>query len=78
MYEQSYSYDWFHESSLDIAMDYELLAMETQVELEQMREHMQEELVALRDELGLMKKIVTVETTLHMVVVCTVSSFEWM
>ena len=59
-------------------MDYELLAMETQVELEQMREHMQEELVALRDELGLMKKIVTVETTLHMVVVCTVSSFEWM
>ncbi|CAH1420749.1 unnamed protein product [Lactuca virosa] len=52
----SFSYDGFHTSDLDIPSDYELVVMEMQVEVETLRNHMNKELMAVREQLALMQK----------------------
>ncbi|CAH1416416.1 unnamed protein product [Lactuca virosa] len=69
--------DGLRESDLDIPpTEYELLAMEIQVELEQMRQQMQAEMVAMRTELHGMKNIlkatVAISISLFPGVVCGV------
>ncbi|CAH1437513.1 unnamed protein product [Lactuca virosa] len=67
--EQSFSYIGFRESDLDIPTDYELHAMETQVQLEKMRDAMQHQLGEIMVEIVLLKKIVIVMAVIGVAVV---------
>lgn len=52
----SFSYGGFHASDLDIPTDNELFAIELQVEVEKLRNNMNKELMAVREQLELMQK----------------------
>ncbi|CAH1431134.1 unnamed protein product [Lactuca virosa] len=58
--EQRFSYGGFRVSYLDVPTDYELHAMETQVQIEEMRDNMRQQLGKFREEIRYLKKIVTV------------------
>ncbi|CAH1436702.1 unnamed protein product [Lactuca virosa] len=57
--EQSFSYDVFRASELDLPSDYELHAMETQVQIEELRDEMRQQLGELREEIRYLKRKVT-------------------
>ena len=52
----SFSYGGFHASDLDIPTDNELLAMEIQVEMENLRNDFTVELVEIREQMAVMQK----------------------
>ncbi|CAI9296221.1 unnamed protein product [Lactuca saligna] len=57
--EQSFSYGGFIISDLEIPTDYELHAMETQVQIEKMRDDMRQQLAEFREEICYLKRKVT-------------------
>ncbi|CAH1433693.1 unnamed protein product [Lactuca virosa] len=57
--EQSFSYGGFRASELDLPSNYELHAMETQLEIEEMRDEMRQQLGEFREEIRNLKRKVT-------------------
>ncbi|KAL7600379.1 hypothetical protein Lser_V15G22864 [Lactuca serriola] len=57
--EQSFSYGGFRASELDSPTDYELHAMETQVQIEEMRDEMRHQLGEFKEEIRNLKSKVT-------------------
>ncbi|CAH1424587.1 unnamed protein product [Lactuca virosa] len=57
--EQSFSYGAFRASELDLPSDYELHAMETQVQIDELRDEMRQQLGELREEIRYLKRKVT-------------------
>ncbi|CAH1453344.1 unnamed protein product [Lactuca virosa] len=88
--EQSFSYGGFRVSDLDVLTDHELHAMKTQVQIEEMRDDMRQQLGEFREEIRYLKKIGTVMAAVGVAVavmsligvrVCVESSgwgFWWM
>ncbi|CAH1419920.1 unnamed protein product [Lactuca virosa] len=66
--EQSFSYGGFKVSDLDIPTDYELHAMETPVQIEEMRDDIRQQLGEFREEICYLKKIVTVMVVVRVAV----------
>ncbi|CAH1439703.1 unnamed protein product [Lactuca virosa] len=58
--EQSFSYGGFRVSDLEVPTDYELHAMETQVQIEKMRDDMRQQFGKFREEIRYLKKVMTV------------------
>ncbi|CAH1438469.1 unnamed protein product [Lactuca virosa] len=57
--EQSFSYGGFRASELHLPTDYELHAMETQLQIEEMRDEMRQQLGEFREEIRNLKRKVT-------------------
>ncbi|CAI9268184.1 unnamed protein product [Lactuca saligna] len=57
--EQSFSYGGLRVSDLEIPTDYELHAMETQVQIEEMRDDLRQQLADFREEIRYLKRKVT-------------------
>ncbi|CAH1444420.1 unnamed protein product [Lactuca virosa] len=57
--EESFSYGGFRASELDLPIDYELHAMETQVQMEELRDEMRQQLGEFREEIRYLKRKVT-------------------
>ena len=57
--EQGFSYGGFRASELNLPTDYELHAMETQVQIEEMQDEMCQQLGELREEIRNLKRKIT-------------------
>ncbi|CAI9294022.1 unnamed protein product [Lactuca saligna] len=57
--EQSFSYGGFRASELDLPTDYELHAMETQLQIEEIRDEMRQQLGEFREEIRNLKRKAT-------------------
>ncbi|CAI9259176.1 unnamed protein product [Lactuca saligna] len=57
--EQNFSYGGFRASELDLITDYEIHAMETQLQIEEMRDKIHQQLGEFREEIRNLKRKVT-------------------
>ncbi|CAH1434771.1 unnamed protein product [Lactuca virosa] len=75
--EQSLCYGGFRVSDLNVPTEYEHNAMETQVQIEEMRDDMRQQLGEFREEIWYLKKIVTVMAIVGVAVMSLIGVRGW-